>query len=143
MHPHRFLQAIQSVYEKGLALLFMVYKFPLVPPRVQGLNVARIGTEARVSWTVPSLLEAGGFLTYVVDLSPPRSLQNRRKRQSTGVLCPPSSDPCRVPVQEGGVTLSGLDSDVEYTVSVVAENEDQERGRPITQTGMSVVCLHH
>ena len=93
--------------------------------------IRRMGSEAVLTWRVPSLPEAGGFVFYVVDFDPPRSVG--KKRQSAGVLCPPPS-PCRVPVQLGGVTASGLDPDVMYTISVVAENEDREKGETVTQT---------
>ncbi len=106
--------------------------------------VERTGTEAVLRWDVPSLLEAKGFLVYVVTFDPPRTV-GKRKRQTVGVLCPPTSNPCRVGVQEGGVTVSGLDPDVDYRVSVVAENEEQEKGQTATETGACVrvyVCMH-
>ena len=95
-----------------------------------------MGSEAVLTWRVPSLLEARGFVFYVVDFDPPRSAGRRKKRQNENALCPPSFDLCRVPVQLGGVTVSGLDPNVMYTITIVAENEDGERGEDVRQTCM-------
>ncbi len=94
-----------------------------------------------VTWTVPSLDEAKGFLVYIVDFEP--ATGGRRKRQQTaGVLCPLSLSPCRVPVEDGGVTVSGLDPNVVYSVMVVAENGDSVRGEMLTATcTCNTVCV--
>lgn len=83
------------------------------------------GEEIAVRWTVPSLVVAKGFVVYIVSFDSSMSgSEGRRKRQD--MTC--SQSPCVVPVERGGVDITGLDPAIEYVVSVLPRNGDQEVG---------------
>ena len=96
------------------------------------------GTEIKVEWEVPGLADAGGFLEYEVHYSVVPPDGQRSTRQEVGVAC--SSSPCRVPVEDGGVNIVGLDTSADYSVSVQPFNGERESGETAVRTGM---CLLH
>lgn len=97
------------------------------------------GTEIRVEWEVPSLADAGGFLEYKVHYSVVPAGGQRSTRQEVGVAC--SSSPCRVPVDDGGVNIVGLDTSADYSVSVQPFNGERESGERTVRTGMWILCV--
>ena len=98
-----------------------------------GLDITRVsGSEARVSWIVPSLLVARGFLSYTIEFLP--SVTGRIKKRQNDGTCTVS--PCSVPVQLGGVTLTDLDPFLSYGITVSAVNEDGVHGESTTGTGL-------
>ena len=76
-----------------------------------------------VTWDVPTLIEAKGFVSYTVTFD---RNEARRKRQ-TGGQC--SSSPCNpVPVEEGGVVIAGVDPGTTYSLNVAPTNEENGVG---------------
>lgn len=65
----------------------------------------------------------------------------RRKRQEVSGACQMS--PCNVPVEDGRVTIIGLDAAADYTVTVQPFNGEQERGQAQVHTGMASHSWHH
>ena len=77
-----------------------------------------------MTWDVPTLMEAKGFVSYTVTFDP--SNEARRKRQTSGQC---SSSPCSpVPVEEGGVVIAGVDPGTTYSFNVAPTNEENGMG---------------
>ena len=97
---------------------------------IPGLQVVRSdsGTSIDVSWQVLSLEEARGFLQYLVRFQP---VTGRGKRQEA---C--TQSPCRVNMEQGRISITGLDAATNYTVSVQLVNGEEELGETIIMTGM-------
>ena len=128
-------------YSKHIANLYfnsLLLLHPPAPPEVRDLGVTRSvsGEEIAVKWTVPSLVVAKGFVVYIVSfdssMSSMSGSEGRRKRQDM-MTC--SQSPCMVPVERGGVDITGLDPAIEYVVSVLPRNGDQEVGPANNMTG--------
>lgn len=101
---------------------------------MSGLTAIRSsGIRIDVSWKVPSLIEAMGFVVYEVSFRAAMGggAGGRRKRQEGEC----TESPCSVPVEEGGVVITGLDADVNYVVSVQPVNGEGERIDPKAITG--------
>lgn len=112
----------------------------VAPPPVMDLKLVRSsGTEIMVTWSVPSLVLARGFVDYLLEYSPVS--QVRRRRQSSGSSC--TSSPCKVPASRGGVVISGLDPKSSYTVRVSPVNEDGVTGTLMSDTGMQTTPSDH
>ena len=91
-------------------MCFCLYTGPTVAVMFTA-NRSDDGTVIIVSWQPVTLEQARGFFVYQVILAPVSN-----KRQSTLIRT--------VPRTETSVTVSGLDSGIEYTVSVRAVNEN-------------------
>lgn len=89
-----------------------------------------------LAWDVPSLVEARGFLEYEVTYESVAGEGGRRRRQQVSSAC--AQSPCNVPVEEGRVTVVGLDPEADYSVVVQPVNEENERGDSVRMTGMCV-----
>ena len=81
------------------------------PPIVQGVTATRINdTAIRVSWEPLTLVNANGFINnYTITLTPVSS----RKRQATAITE-------TVPATESTVEVTGLQSNIAYSISVYA-----------------------
>ena len=106
---------------------------PLAPPPVQNLMVGRLsGSEASVTWTVPSLQQARGFVTYIIKSLPTKSgIMGNYEKLTCGI------SPCSVSVEVGGVTLTGLNPGLSYDIVVIPINEDETKGE---RTLSTVLC---
>ena len=91
------------------------------------------GEEIAVKWTVPSLMDAKGFLVYIVSFDSSMSGSEGRRKRQDRMTC--SQSPCMVLVEKGGVNITGLDPAIEYMVSVRPHNEEQENGPASNMTG--------
>ena len=89
------------------------------------VDISASRTEINLAWRVPSLVEARGFVVYIVTFEP----SGGRKRRQEGGVC--SQSPCSVNVEMGGVILTGLDPRVNYVLTVQPVNEDMVMGDPI------------
>ena len=77
-----------------------------------------------MTWDVPTLIEAKGFVSYTVAFE--SSNGARRKRQTSGQC---SSSPCNpVPVEEGGLVIAGVDPGTTYSLNVAPTNEENGMG---------------
>ena len=104
-----------------------------MPPPIQELVITRSENQTVIiiTWGVPTLREAGGFVTYEITFS----RRSARKRQSSNTMtttCTVAQSLCSVPIEQGGVEVSDADPDQDYAVTVVPVNGDGERGQPIT-----------
>ena len=109
------------------------FNVQLAPPTPTGVISTRSsGSTIMVTWNVPTLTEAMGFVTYTVTFEP--SSGARRKRQSPSGQC--SSSPCNpVPVEEGGVIITGVDPGTVYSLNVAPTNEENVNGIPASSIG--------
>ena len=103
----------------------------VAPPPVMDLKVERTsGSEIQVTWTVPDLVQARGFVEYTLEYSPTTPTKQRRQADHT---C--SMSPCTVLVTRGGVLLTDLDPKETYLVRVRPMNEDGDMGTLMSGTG--------
>ena len=94
------------------------------PPTPTGVASTLSGSTIAVTWDVPTLSEAKGFVSYTVTFEP--SNEARRKRETSGQC---SSSPCNpVPVEEGGVVIAGVDPGTTYSFNVAPTNEENVVG---------------
>ena len=110
----------------------------VAPPPVVDLKVVRSSpSEINVTWAVPSLVDAKGFVDYVLEYTPATPTEGRRRRRQTSTSrC--TASPCTVPVEMGGAMLVSLDPTQTYTVSVSPMNEDGVMGTLKSATGRSL-----
>ncbi|XP_064386409.1 receptor-type tyrosine-protein phosphatase delta-like isoform X3 [Halichondria panicea] len=106
----------------------------LEPPSPSSLGVSRTVDTITLSWDVPTLLEARGYVSYTVTFGP--SVGARRRRQTPDEC---SLSPCNVPVERGGVVISGLDPGTNYDLTVTPSNEDNITGVAATATAPTTV----
>ena len=95
--------------------------YPPAPPPVLGLQQerTRFGTAINITWTIPTLTQARGFVRYIVtfDLNP-----QRKRQTSPSNEC--SSSPCdAVSVDAGGIVLVNVDPARAYQIRVLPTNE--------------------
>ena len=77
-----------------------------------------------MTWNVPTLIEAKGFVSYTVTFD---SSNGARRKRQTGGQC--SSSPCNpVPVEEGAVVIAGVDPRTAYSFNVAPMNEENVVG---------------
>ena len=80
------------------------------------------GEAVNVTWTVLPLDQVRGFVTFVITY-----MTSNRKRQDNSI---------RVPYEQGGAVVSGLDPDrnVEFSVGAVNEDSEAAMGGGVTQS---------
>ena len=88
-----------------------------------------------LSWGVPTLREARGFVTYEVRFS--SSSAKRTTTRQSNTVCTVSQSLCGVPIEEGGVEVTGADPGLDYTVIVVPVNGEGELGEATTLTAVA------
>ena len=118
--------------KKCVAIAFLFDVPPTEPPSPSSLGVSRTVDTITLSWDVPTLLEARGYVSYTVTFGP--SVGARRRRQTPDEC---SLSPCNVPVERGGVVISGLDPGTNYDLTVTPSNEDNITGVAATATAPS------
>ena len=111
------------------------------PPPVMDLKLVRSSaTEIMVSWTVPSLVLARGFVDYLLEYE--EAGQVRRRRQSSrDSSC--TSSPCKVPASRGGAVITGLDPKRSYRVDVSPVNQDGVTGTLMSDSGTQTTPTNH
>ncbi len=94
--------------------------------------ISRTADTLSLSWDVPTLIEARGYVSYMVAFAPN---EGARRRRQTPDEC--SVSPCNVPVEKGGVVISGLDAGTTYDLTVTPSNEAGVTGPPAMATAPS------
>ena len=98
---------------------------------VEGITITRIdgGRAANLSWPVLSVDEVGSNAYFEINYS-----QSRRKRQAGPGPVECTGSGCRVPYEQGGVIVRGLNPDQTVSFNVFAVNDEGERGAARTFT---------
>ena len=96
------------------------------------INITRIndGTAANITWMVLPLDLVGGHALFQIVFSQ----SGTTKRQAGGDAMECAASGCRVPYQQGGVIVTGLDPDQDVNFRITPTNEEGEEGTPVTQT---------
>ena len=119
---------------------FCVSAAPLIAP--ENVKIDRNGTTMTVSWTPLTLVESRGIVDFYQVFF---SNESSQRKQQNGNTC--SSSPCEVPGDSNSVVITGLDSSVDYSVSVSAVNDVDEgpTSDPVTAEGeymLLIVATH-
>ena len=101
---------------------------PLTAPEAnlaRSINIARSddGTAAHLSWDVRPLDQIKGHASFVIEYT---QQSGTAKRQ---IDCPGSG--CRVPYEQGEVTVQGLNPNLPVTFDITAVNEDREEAMAV------------
>ena len=83
-----------------------------------------------LTWTVLPLDQAKGFITLSISFGPlvfTNELKARQKRQTANEC---SRSPCQILYEQGRASVTGLDSQQNYFIIVVPQNEEGETGTP-------------
>ena len=92
-----------------------------------------------LTWTVLPLDQAKGFITLSISFGPlafTNGLETRQKRQTTANEC--SRSPCQILYEQGRVSITGLDSQQDFFIIVVPQNEEGEIG---TTTALGIPAM--
>ena len=92
---------------------------------------ARDSSTVLLTWTVLPLDLAKGFITLSITFGPlafTNELEARQKRQTSSEC---GRSPCQILYEEGSVAITGLDSQQDYFIIVVPQNEEGEIGTPV------------
>ena len=129
-----------SMYKDSTVLIFTLILGTLhshftAPSRnvLNGFSSSRDSTDSSailLTWTVLPLDQAKGFITLSITFGPlafTNELETRQKRQTANEC---SRSPCQILYEEGRASVTGLDSQEDYFIIVVPQNEEGEIGTP-------------
>ena len=83
-----------------------------------------------LTWTVLPLDQAKGFITLSIIFGPlafTDELEARQKRQTVNEC---SRSPCQILYEHGSISITGLDTQQDFFIIVVPQNEEGETGTP-------------
>ena len=86
-----------------------------------------------ISWTPLPPNQIKGFYTFIIEFS-----VGGRKRQAGGGVMECTMSGCRVPYEQGGVTVRGFSSDQHVVLTIRTENGEMESGVSRTLTSVAI-----
>ena len=121
-------------YFSVFCILFSLVIINTAPGRevTSNINITRIndGTAANITWMVLPLDRVGGHASFQIVFSQ----SGTTKRQTGGDTMECAASGCRVPYQQGGVIVGGLDPNRDVIFRITPTNEEGEEGTTVTQT---------
>jgi len=98
------------------------------------LSRSQTGDRITVTWSIPTLSQARGFLSYTITFQSSDPSTRRRRQSATECF----SSPCTALVDQGTIDILGLDPSTGYDVTVTPANELGEQGPPLTSLSEAV-----